>query len=345
MNDNRYLIESRLYNNSKSIHARNTSILYYDCTNFYFELEEEKEICKYGKSKENRPNPIVQYGLFIDADGLPIADYIFDGNKNEQYSLMELEKQVEADFGLSKFVVCADAGLNGWENKTYNDKKRNGAYIVTQPIKKLKKSLKEWALDPNGWKILNHNETYNISELSDTIEVNGKAYKTSDITFYKDRWRKETKHSNLTNKKEVLEEHLIVSFNTKYKKYQKKIRDKKIERAQKMVKNPSNIKTNNQRDPRYYLKELSTTKNREVAEEKYYLDEAFTCKEIIETLRELEIVHIKGNNYIPAFKRNEIINTLIKKFGYDPTTEVITQKKSKKFIKVAKSKKVRIYNR
>ncbi|MCQ5280712.1 transposase, partial [Clostridium sp. DFI.1.208] len=83
----------------------------------------ENDFLKYGKSKENRPNPIVQYGLFMDANGLPIADMTFEGNKNEQFSLRELEKQIEKDFQFSRFIVCADAGLNGWENKVYNDKK------------------------------------------------------------------------------------------------------------------------------------------------------------------------------------------------------------------------------
>ncbi len=85
----------------------------------------------YGKCKENRPNPIVQYGLFMDSDGIPLADYVFPGNQNEQKSLRELEARVEKDFEVSRFIVCADAGLNGWENKVYNDLKKNGAYIVT----------------------------------------------------------------------------------------------------------------------------------------------------------------------------------------------------------------------
>ena len=138
--DERYFIESELYKNSDSLYKRDNTILFYDCTNFYFEIEEEFDMCMYGKSKENRANPIVQYGLFMDAKGVPIADYVYDGNKNEQFSLRTLEERIEKDFEFSKFIVCADAGLNGWDNKIYNDRKKHGAFIVTQPIKSSEKS-------------------------------------------------------------------------------------------------------------------------------------------------------------------------------------------------------------
>lgn len=267
----RYFIESELYKTSKQLFGRDTSILYYDCTNFYFEIEEENDFCKYGKSKENRPNPIVQYGLFTDSDGIPIADITFEGNKNEQSSLRKLEKQIEEDFQFSKFIVCADAGLNGWENKVYNDKKSQGAYIVTQPIKKLKKNLKEWAISPTGWRILGHNEQFDISHLGEDISIDGKKVKTNTIVFYKDRWEKTTKKSEVAGQKKYeLEEHIIVSYSTKYKDYQKHIRDKKIERAEKMLENPGKVGTNNPRDPKYYIQEIKTTPLGEVAEDVTY---------------------------------------------------------------------------
>ena len=266
----RYFIQSELYKNSKKLFTRNTSVLYYDCTNFYFEIEEEDEYRKYGKSKENRPNPIVQYGLFMDGNGLPIADICFEGNKNEQFSLIELEKQIEEDFQLSKFVVCADAGLNGWENKVYNNKKKNGAYIVTQPVKKLKKNLKEWATDPDGWKVLGHENIYNINELEDKLLIGHKTYNTNDLVFYKERWEHTTKKTTQQTSKYKLEEHLIVTYSQKYKKYQAHIRDKKIERAKKLLKNPGKLGSDNPRNPRYYIQCANTTKNGEVAEESYY---------------------------------------------------------------------------
>lgn len=423
--DERYFIESELYKNSKTIFKRNTSILYYDCTNFYFEIEEEDDFCRYGKNKENRPNPIVQYGLFMDTHGLPIADITFEGNRNKQFSLRELEKQIEEDFQFSRFIVCADAGLNGWENKIYNDKKEHGAYIVTQPIKKLKKNLKEWAVNPEGWKLLGHHEVYDISQLEDTVTVDGKMHRTNTLIFYKDRWEKTTKKSELTDGKYTLEEHIIVSYSTKYKEYQKHIRDKKLERAKKMLKDPGKIGTNNPRDPKYYIKKTETTKQGEIAEETYYsidekkvmedmrydgfyavatdlededlsliinanrqrweieesfeimkseletrpmyvkrkeainghllicfiallvyrilekeyLKEKYTCREIIDTLRGLNVTHLGGNNYIPSFKRTELIDRMADIFGFQPSREVLTQKYLKKFLRTVNSRK------
>ena len=268
--DNRYFIESQLYKNSRDICKRNDSILYYDCTNFYFEIEDENDICEYGKSKEHRPNPIVQYGLFLDADGLPIADYVFSGKSNEQPSLRELEKEIDKDFECSRFIVVADAGLNGWENKIYNDKKRNGAYIVTQPIKALNKKLKEWALEPAGWKIFGSDRTFDIRKLEDVIIIDGKSHNVHELTLYKDRWVPVTKKSELTGRKETIEEHLIISYSTKYRDYQKRIRNKKLERAGKLLKDPGNIKNRNQRDPRYYITRQSTTADGKNADKDQY---------------------------------------------------------------------------
>jgi hypothetical protein len=209
---NRYQIEAELYKNSQKIVNRDSCVLYYDCTNFYFEIEEEDDFRKYGHSKENRPNPIVQYGLFVDSSHIPVADCVFPGNQNEQASMAELEKILEKDFKLSKFVVCADAGLNCFENKLYNDRKSNGAYIVTQPIKKMTKSLKTWTIDPEGWRIPGSRVRYNLDSLPETVIVNGIQKSTDEVTFYKDRWVKTTRKSKTTGKKETIDEHLIVSF-------------------------------------------------------------------------------------------------------------------------------------
>lgn len=277
----RYFIESELYKNSKAGYSRNNSILYYDCTNFYFEIEDEESLCRYGKSKENRPNPIVQYGLFTDTDGIPIADIVFDGNKNEQFSMRELEEEIAKDFQLSRFIVCADAGLNGFDNKVYNDMKHNGAYIVTQPIKKLKKSLKTWALDTKGWKLLDHPGEYDIEALDDTVSIEGNTYKTKNLVFYKDRWDKTVKKSSLINKKYPLEEHFIITYSKKYAEYQSRIREKKLERARKLIINaPSRIESTNPRDPRYYISKIKTTSRGEAASESYYsIDEDIVAEE------------------------------------------------------------------
>ena len=109
-------------------------MLYYDCTNYFFEIEQDEGLKQYGHSKEHKPNPVVQMGLFMDADGIPLAFYINNGNMNEQLTLKPLEKKILTDFGLSKFVVCTDAGLASASNRKFNDK-GDRAFITTQSVK------------------------------------------------------------------------------------------------------------------------------------------------------------------------------------------------------------------
>ena len=123
------------------LEKRNDKILYYDCSNYYFEMEQEEGSKKYGKSKEHRPNPIIQMGLFMDGDGIPLAFSLFPGNANEQTSLKPLEKKVLKDFGCQKFIYCSDAGLGSEAIREYNHMGER-AYIVTQSIKKLRKKKK-----------------------------------------------------------------------------------------------------------------------------------------------------------------------------------------------------------
>ena len=181
-------IQSQLYKNSKKYEPRNNRILYYDCTNFFFETECEDDFRKYGKSKENRPNPIVQMGLFMDGDGIPLCCEITPGNQNEQTTLQPLEKKIINDFELAEIVVCTDAGLASKANRKFNDT-GSRKFITTQSIRQLKGYLKEEALDLiKGWKIIGSNKTYNIEKLrtdSQLIEQ----YKNA--TFYKERWIKE----------------------------------------------------------------------------------------------------------------------------------------------------------
>ncbi len=142
-------IQSSLYSNSLKISKRSTGILYYDCTNYFFEIEQEDGLKQYGASKEHRPNPIIQMGLFMDGDGIPLAFSLSSGNTNEQITLKPLEEKILSDFKLSKFVVCTDAGLASEKNRKFNNEGER-AFITTQSIKKLKKHLKEWSLDLKG---------------------------------------------------------------------------------------------------------------------------------------------------------------------------------------------------
>ena len=214
-------IQSELYKNSLSISKRNTGILYYDCTNYFFEIEEEEGLKQYGKCKENRPNPIVQMGLFMDGDGIPLAFNITSGNTNEQITLTPLEEKILEDFKLSKFIVCTDAGLASAANRKFNDKDER-AFITTQSIKKLKKHLMDWALSTDGWHLSGDKKIYDISKLEETEESRELYY---DRKFYKERWINEN----------GLEQKLIVTYSIKYKDYQRKVRNSQIERASKLI--------------------------------------------------------------------------------------------------------------
>ena len=238
-------IQASIYENTKK--SRNDAILYYDCTNFFFEIEEESGVRKYGKSKEHRPNPIVQLGLFLDGDGIPLAFTVFPGNENEQPTLIPMEKKILSDFKLSRFIICTDAGLASTANRRFNDR-ADRSFIVTQSLKTMKGFLKEWALDPKGWSLGSGDETYDISKIDDDIHMNS--------VFHKERWIKEN----------GLEQRLIVSYSPKYKHYQQQIRSRQVERAIKIVEKGSKAKTRNPNSPTRFIEEIQMTMDGEVAE-------------------------------------------------------------------------------
>lgn len=242
-------IESAVYKNSLNVVDRNTGILYYDCTNYFFEIEEAEGIKQYGKSKENRPLPIVQMGLFMDGNGFPLAFSIDSGNTNEQVTIKPLEKQIIKDFELSKFVVCTDAGLASRENRIFNNIQER-SYIVTQSLKKIKGPLKDWALAKDGWHKLNSNELINLSDIDNSS--------SNDEIYYKERWINEND----------LSQRLIVSYSPKYAAYQKNIRASQIQRAQKLIDNPTSVDKNRQNDPKRFVKATSVTSDGEIADKK-----------------------------------------------------------------------------
>ena len=242
-------IESAVYKNSLNVVNRNTKILYYDCTNYFFEIEEAEGIKQYGKSKENRPLPIVQMGLFMDGDGFPLAFVIDSGNTNEQVTLKPLEKQIIKDFELSKFVVCTDAGLASIENRKFNEV-QDRSFIVTQSLKKIKGHLKEWALSKDGWHKLNSKKIINLNDIDNSS--------SNEEIFYKERWINEN----------GLSQRLIVSYSPKYAAYQKAVRTSQIERAQKLINSPSSASRNRQNDPKRFIKATSVTNDGEVADKK-----------------------------------------------------------------------------
>jgi len=245
-------IQSSLYSNSLNILKRKTGVIYYDCTNYFFEIEQEDGIKQYGISKEHRPNPIVQMGLFMDGDGIPLAFCINDGNTNEQLTLQPMEKKILSDFELSKFIVCTDAGLASNANRKFNDKD-DRAFITTQSIKKLKAYLKEWALDTKEWCITGDKNTYDISLLDVENDKNK--------VFHKERWVNEN----------GLEQKIIVTCSIKYRNYQRQIRNSQIERAQKTIDtNPTKLKKCNANDYKRFIQKSHCTADGEVADKERY---------------------------------------------------------------------------
>ena len=251
-------IQSELYKNSLNYSKRNNTILFYDCSNYYFEIEDEDDFRKYGKSKENRPNPIVGMGLFLDGDGIPLTFDTFEGSKNEQGTLKPLEEKIINDFNNPKFVVCTDAGLSSIANRKFNNT-NNRKFVTTQSLKKLKQFLKDWSVDlSKGWHLPGIDKTFDISKLRDDEELITKYY---DKIFYKERWIKE----------DGIEQRLIITFSPKYQEYQKHIREKQIQRAINIIeKNPKKIKSNNENDPKRFIEVIPTTKDGEVAEVNNY---------------------------------------------------------------------------
>lgn len=257
-------IQSELYKNSNFLHPRNNRILYYDCTNYYFEIEEESDSKRYGKSKENRPNPIVTMGLFMDADGIPLAFDIFPGNQNEQTTLKPLESKIIQDFDCSEFIYCSDSGLGSTANRKFNSL-YNRAYIITHSLKKMKREDRETALNPTQFRKVGSDRFIDLRTLDE-----------SDEEVYNSIYYKEV--PVVTGN---MDETLIVTYSPKYKAYQRKIRNRQIERAEKIIATPGRKrKGKNQNDPMRFIKKTSITPDGEIAEKQVYdMDEEQIRKE------------------------------------------------------------------
>ena len=228
---------------------------------YYFEIKQEDGNKKYGKSKEHRPNPIIQMDMFMDGDGIPLAFSTFAENVNEQTSLKPLEKKILGEFGCQKFIYCSDAGLGSESIREYNHMGER-AYIVTQSIKKLKKEEKEWALDPQGFKKVSDDTPVDITKLNS----NDKGL------YYKDE--------PYTTKK--LHQRLIITYSPKYAAYQRTIRDKQVERAQKMLDSENTKKSRkNPNDPACFIEKTAVTPEGEEADIKYSLDENKIAEETL----------------------------------------------------------------
>lgn len=245
-------IQAAVYKNSLRLGRRSTQVLYYNCTNYFFESEEEGGLKQYGCSKENRPSPIVQMGMFMDMDGIPLTFCINPENTNEQVTLKPLEQKLNDNFGISKLVVCTDCGLSSYDNRKNNDVGER-AFITVQSLKKLKKHLQLWSLENRGWYIAGSDKEHDLSEVNPEEHY--------DTLFYKDRCTNEG----------GLSQRLIVTFSFKYKEYLRYVRNRQIGRAEKIIMN-GGAKLNKKKpnDPKRFISQTSYTPDGEIAQATSY---------------------------------------------------------------------------
>lgn len=253
-------IQEQLFNNSKTIIKRDSSIIYYDCTNYFFAIDNEDDLRKYGISKEHRPNPIVGMGLFMDGDGLPLSCNIYPGNMNEQKTLIPEETKIVNKFKLdsTKMILCTDAGLASDEIKKFNVGNNRG-FVITQSLKKLKEEYKKQVFDKSNWRIPNDlKNVYNLETIENDVSLKEKYYET---LFYK----------IIQTETKSVKQDLIVTFCFKYFDYNRNIRNNQIERAKKSIEtNNVTRKGKNQNDYRRFIDSLNSTDNGEVAENTTY---------------------------------------------------------------------------
>lgn len=258
-------IQAAVYKNSLKLGPRQDRVIYYDCTNYYFESEEEGGLRQYGHSKENRPNPIVQMGLFVDMDGIPLAFCVNPGNTAETTTLKPLEDKLRDKFGLSKVVVCTDGGLASYENRR-NDHAGERAFITVQSLKRLEGHLQDWATETKGWRavLLDGAENPRLSKDEyDIEELDPKEY--ADVLFCRERW------ITVGKKGRELEQRLIVTFSFKYREYLRHVRGRQVSRAEGIIRRGAAGKRGkSQNDPGRFIKSESCTADGELAQYNSY---------------------------------------------------------------------------
>ena len=254
-------IQADVYKRSLKLGKRDTGVIYYDLTNYFFEWEEEGGLVQYGHCKEGRPLPIVQMGLFMDHDGIPLSMCIDPGNRAESTTLKPMEDMLRDKFGLSKLVVCTDGGLSTYENRKRDDIGER-AFVTVQSLKKLPEYLQEWSLETSGWrrvgidkdgKEILSEEEYNLAELDPE--------KCYDWLFCRER------AVILGEKDKQLEQRMIVTFSFKYQGYLRTVRERQIARAQALVDkgDASVLKRKSPNDAKRYIEVNYSTKDGELA--------------------------------------------------------------------------------
>lgn len=281
-NSDQYL--KHLFDNSENIVKRDTSVMYYDCTNYFFETEKPDEeivdevtgeiilgLRQFGISKENKTSPIVEMGLIMDSRGIPISMCIHPGNTNEQLTAVPLEKEVIKMTGNKKFIYCADAGLGSYNIRKFNDM-GGRAYIVTQSVKKLGQEIKDIVFNDSNYRLLSNDDAITLKEMrtfnkkgaNNLSLYNDFAYKVipantaMDTGLYEEKVYKNGRTKKV-KAKGTLHQYIIVTFSRKMMEYQRTIRERQLERAKKLLrlKDPEKIKKG-PNDIRRFLKNTSS---------------------------------------------------------------------------------------
>ena len=294
-----------LYRKSNDVVKRNASILYYDCTNFYCECEREDEevvdevtgeiirgLRKYGYSKEHRPNPVVEMGLFMDGDGIPITMCLHPGNTSEQVTAVPLEKEVVKMLDGAKFIYCADAGLGSYNIRKFNSL-GGRSFIITQSIKKLSNVLKQAVFNDYDYRLLSNNTPVTINKMKTFDKQDEKnlnlyhdfaykvinADKAVDLGLYDEKILKNGKVRKV-KAKGLIKQRVIVTFSRKMMEYQRTVRNRQIERAKKLLvtNDPEEIKKG-PNDVRRFMKRVAKSASGEKAAVSYVIDEAKIAEE------------------------------------------------------------------
>ena len=406
-------IQEKMFENSLNVIDRNSKIIYFDCTNYYFEINDEDELRKYGINKQHQPSPQVGMGLFMDSDGIPLAMNIFPGNENEVKHCIPTESKIINNFKLpdSKIIFCADAAMCTDEIKKFNINEGRG-FVITQSLKKIKEEYKNEIFEDDGWRI--QGDLYHTCKLSEILKDEDK-YKNT--LFYKII---ETETKNV-------KQDLVVTYSIKYRDYKRKLREGQILRAQNKIKNSNqNSKITikkNQNDYRRFIVERPCTENGEAATEYIYsinddlineeakydgyyglttnliddvstilkvakgrweieesfrimktdfksrpvelsrkdrikahfltcyialviyrilekkLDYNYSTSEILDCIRNMNVLEVKGDGYIPEYERIDLTDELHEIFNFRTDYEIVNYKKYKKIFNQIKNKK------
>jgi len=217
-------------------YGRDTSVVYYDVTNYYFEIDEQDDLRKKGVSKEHRPDPIVQMGLLLDNSGIPMAYQLFPGNANDCTTVLPIIKRVRKDYRPGQTIVVSDKGLNSQKNAYYLANRRGG-YVFSQTVRGGTAELKRYVLNPNGYKHDDANPGYKRKSRQHTREV---------------KFEDDNKH---VIKARIAEKQVVV-YSPEYDRRAKADRAQAVRKARAIIKNPRDFNKQNTYGAAKYVRQI-----------------------------------------------------------------------------------------